>query len=188
MAALDKFLQLWYWIFNTPYYQVMIVKDMEKIKTIIQKVSSTEQGKDIAIIDRALKCAWWLIPEVCFRDGKKFLMTVDIENAVPLVEDIKIITEGDLFIKEISITRLTKAPLKYGEIEKSGKPKKFVEVYFPPTLLFEKMKGHFVRQTLAEPESPWAEKKWAIIGVGVCVVIIVFLVLQSGILNRVGGI
>ena len=34
MSALNE---LYYWIFNIPYYKVMVVKDMEKIKEITQK-------------------------------------------------------------------------------------------------------------------------------------------------------
>jgi hypothetical protein len=180
--------EMYFWIFNVPYYKVMVVKDMEKIKYLVQKVATTETGKDIAIIDRALKMAWWTMPEVCFRDGKKFLMTVDIENAVPLVEDTKVITTGDLFIKEISITRLTKASLKIGEIEKSGKPKRFVEVYFPPTLLFEKLNPHFVKEVLKNPPSAWEEKKWAIIGVFICLTVMLYFILQSGVLTRMSGV
>jgi len=184
MGIFDKFLQIYWWIFNKPYYKVTIVKDMEIIKTIVQRVDATERGRDIAIIDTSLKMAWWLMPEVCFRKGNVFLMTVDIENAVPLVEDIKIITQGDIFIREISIKRLTKAPLQVGGVEKSGKAKKFVEVYFPPTLLFEKTKAFMVKQVMAEPPNAWAEKKWAIIGVAALVVVAIFLVLQSGVLNH----
>jgi hypothetical protein len=174
--------EAWYWITNTPYYKVMVVRDMERIKYIVQKVATNEKGKDIAIIDRGLKKAWWIFDEYCFRDGKKFLMTVDIENAVPLVEEIKVITEGNMFIKEVSISRLTKAPIKMGEIEKSGMPKKFVEIYFPPTLLYEKLDAHFLTQILKGQPNVWEEKKMAIIAGVIGFVIIVYLILSSGIL------
>lgn len=179
--------EAYYWIFNIPYYKVLVVKDMEKIKYIIQKVSTTEKGKDIAIIDRPLKMAWWTLPELCFRDGKKFLMTVDIDNAIPLVEDIKVITEGNLFIKEISISRLTRAPVRPGEQPTSGKPKRFVEIYFPPTLLFQKIEAHFVKETLKNQPSKWEELKWAIIAGFAALVIIAYLFLQSGALNQMGA-
>ena len=175
--------EIYYWVFNIPYYKVMVVKDMEKIKELTQKVTSSEKGLDIAIIDKSSKMAWWILPELCFRDGKKFLMTVDIDNAVPLVEDIKVVTEGDLFIKEISITRLTKAPIRVGDIEKSGKAKRFVEIYFPPTLLFQKLNAHFVKETLSNPPSKWEELKYAIIAGVVGLVIIAWMVLSSGALN-----
>jgi len=184
MSALTE---VYYWIFNIPYYKVLVVKDMEKIKYIIQKVSTTEKGKDIAIIDRPLKMAWWTLPELCFRDGKKFLMTVDIDNAIPLVEDIKVITEGEMFIKEINISRLTKAPIKVGDIEKSGKAKRFVEIYFPPTLLFQKINAHFVKETLSNPPSKWEELKYAIIAGVIGIVIIFYMLIQSGALNQMGS-
>lgn len=183
----DALTEMYYWIFNIPYYKVLIVKDMEKIKYIIQKVATTEKGKDIAIIDKPLKMAWWTLPELCFRDGKKFLMTCDIDNAIPLVEDIKVITEGNLFIKEISISRLTKAAIKVGDIEKSGKAKRFVEIYFPPTLLFQKINAHFVKETLSNPPSKWEELKYAIIAGFAALVIIAYLFLSSGALTSMGG-
>jgi hypothetical protein len=184
---MHKITEFYYWIFNIPYYKVMVVKDMEKIKELIQKVSTTEKGMDIAIVDRSLKMAWWALPELCFRDGKKFLMTVDIDNAIPLVEDIKVITEGDMFIKEISISRLTKAPIKVGDVEKSGKAKRFVEIYFPPTLLFQKLNAHFVKETMSNPPTKWEEMKWAIIAGVVGVVIIFYMLLSSGTLSSIGG-
>lgn len=187
MSIYNNILEWYYWIFNTPYYRVTVVKDMEVIKSIIQKVTSTERGKDIAIIDPKLKMAWWTMPEVCFRSGKKFIMYVDIENAVPLVEDVKIITTGDIFIKEISIKRLTNATLTLGDVEKSGKAKRFVEVYFPPTLLFAKLRGHFITETIAEPPSIWQEKKEAIIAAVIGLVIIAYFVLNSGVLNNIRG-
>lgn len=183
MSALNE---IYFWVFNIPYYKVTVVKDMEKIKEIVQKVATTEKGKDIAIIDRSLKMAWWKLPELCFRDGKKFLMFVDIDNAIPLVEDIKVITEGNLFIKEMSIARLTKAQIRVGDIEKSGKAKRFVEIYFPPTLLFQKINAHFVKETLSNPPSKWEELKYAIIAGFIALVAIVYLFLQSGALNKLG--
>jgi hypothetical protein len=179
---------MYYWLFNKPYYKVTILKDMEKIKNIIQLVASTEKGKDIAIIDKSLKRAWWIMPEVCFRDGKKFLMHCDIDNAVPLVEDVKIITSGNLFIKEITITRLRKAAIEQGQKETSGKPIKFSGAEFPPTLLYEKISAYFVTQTVKPAPNVWEEKKWVFIAVAGAFVVIVYLILQSGILNKMNGV
>lgn len=184
--AIDVFTEAYYWIMNTPYYKMTVVKDMERIKTIIQKVTDTEKGKDIAIIDRGLKMAWWKMPELCFRDGKKFLGYLDIENAVPLIEDIKVETSGNLFIKEISITRLTQSKTEAG-LGKSGKPKKFIEIFFPPTLLFQKCEAHFVKEVLKNPESKWAELKWVFIAACFAAVAIAYLLLQSGALNNIGS-
>ena len=177
--------EIYYWIFNIPYYKVMVVRDMEKIKYITQKVATSESGKDIAIIDRQLKMAWWIMEELAFRDGKKFIMTVDIENAIPLIEDIRVITEGNTFIKEVSITRLSKAPIKAGEFEKSGKPKRFTELYFPPPVLFEKLNAHFVKEVIKMQPSKWEELKVAIIAGVIGMVIIVYLLLQSGALSSI---
>jgi hypothetical protein len=181
-------LEMYYWLFNKPYFKVMIVKDMEKIKTIIQLVASTEKGKDVAIIDKSLKRAWWIMPEVCFRDGKKFLMTCDIDNAVPLVENIKIITTGNLFLKEITITRLRRAQVKQGDKQTTGKPIKFVGAEFPPSLLFEKLGAFFVTQTVKPAPNAWEEKKWVFIGFAAALVIVVYLVLQSGVLQTMSAV
>jgi hypothetical protein len=187
MSIYNQLIEWYYWIFNTPYYRVTVVKDMEVIKTLIQRVTDVKKGKDVAIIDPKLKMAWWIMPEVCFRSGKKFIMYVDIENAVPLVEDIKVITTGDIFIKEISIKRLTNAPITLGDVEKSGKAKRFVEIYFPPALLFVKLRGHFITETMSDPPSLWDDKKEAIIAICIAMVIIAYMVLNSGVLNNMGG-
>ena len=177
--------EIYYWIFNIPYYKVMVVRDMEKIKYIVQKVATSEKGMDIAIIDRQLKMAWWIMEELAFRDGKKFILTVDIENAIPLIEDIKVITSGNTFVKEVSITRLSKAPIKIGEYEKSGKPKRFTELYFPPAVLFEKINAHFVKEVIKMQPSKWEELKTAIIAGVIGLIIIVYMVLQSGALTGI---
>jgi len=178
--------EMYYWIFNKAYYTVMIVKDMEKIKNIIQRVDDTEKGKDIAIIDTKLKKAWLKLPEVCFRDTKKFLMTCDIDNAIPLVEDVKIVQDAilkDTFIRELTITQLTSSKMLIEGV--TGKPKKFSNVTFPPTVCFEMLDGHFVKETLANPPSIWQEKKWVFIALIAGIVIIIWMILNSGVLNQV---
>lgn len=181
--------EIYYWIFNKAYYKAMIVKDMEKIKTVVQRVEDKEKGKDIALIDTKLKKAWFLMPEVCFRDTKKFLMTCDIDNAIPLVEDVKIVTDAvmkNTFVREISITRLTSSQFTLEELQRGkGNPKKFTAVYFPPQVLFEMLDGHFVKETLANPPSLWAEKKWVFIALIFGIVVIVYLLLNSGLLSGV---
>jgi hypothetical protein len=186
MAMFDSFYRFYWWIFNIPYYSVVIVQDMEKIKTIIQKVTDGKQGKDIAIVDRKLKRAWWKIPELCFRDGKKFIMYCDLDNAIPLVEDIKVETSGGIIIKRVTITRLKNTPIF--DIKK-GKPKEFSEITFPPTSLFMLIDGHFVKQIGSKPPSVWEEKKWTIIGVALVIALIVYMLLASGIFqpNQVVG-
>jgi hypothetical protein len=180
MSFFDNFYRFYWWIFNTPYYSVVIVQDMEKIKTIIQKLTDGKDGKDIAIIDRKLKRAYWKIPELCFRDGKKFIMYCDINNAIPLVMDSKIETTTGLITKKVTIDRLKNSPIFNS---KQGKPIQFNEIAFPPTVLFQIIDGHFVKQVSSKPPSVWEEKKWTIIGVAVCIVVIVYFVLSSGVLS-----
>lgn len=185
-------IELWYWLFNTPYYKVLVTKDMEKIKYIVQKVATKEKGKDAYIIDTKLKKAWWNMPEVCFRDNKKFLMTVDLDNAVPLMEESKLVTEGvmkDIFVREISIDRLTNSTLTLEDMKKyNGKPYKFAGASFPPQLLFEITKGTMVTNVLSNPPSAWEEKKWVFIAAVAGLVVVVYLILSSGVLNSMGGV
>jgi len=177
--------EMWYYIFNTPYYKVSVLEDMEVIKTIIQPVISKERGYDIAIVDKKLKKAWWKIPAICFRDGKKFLMLADIKNAVPLVEEVKVNTSDGLFVKEVTLTTLTE------EIDSrenhTGTGKKFVKIAYPPTMLFQELEAHFVRESIKNPPSKWEEQKWIWITLIIGVVIVVVMYLTSGKPMPLGG-
>lgn len=179
MAFFDKFYRLYYWIFNIPYFSVIILNDNEKIKTVIQKVTEGKKGKSIAIIDRKLKKAWAKKENRCYRDGKKFIMHVKLENAIPMIEDTQLLSTGDIIIKETN-----KKQLKNDIKEVLGLPIKFIEQdYFSSRMLFDLLDAFFLQQALMKPPSTWEEKKWTIIGVAICIVIIIYLVLSSGVLN-----
>jgi hypothetical protein len=145
-----KLIEIWYYIWATPYYKVTVINDMEKIKEIVQPVISKIKGSEFAIIDKKLKMAWWKIEGICFRDGKKFLMTVDINNAIPLVEKKKVETSGDLFVKELNMQMLIeeKADLR---AEGLGDGKKFVKISYPPTVLFQEVEAYNVKEVMSEP-------------------------------------
>ena len=180
MAFFDKFYRLYYWIFNIPYFSIIILNDNERIKTIIQKVTEGKKGRDIAIIDRKLKRAWAKKENRCYKDGKKFIMHAKLENAIPMIEDTQTISSGDIIVKEIKIKQL-----KNNIKETLGLPIKFIEQdYFSSRMLFDLLDAFFLKQALSSPPSVWEEKKWAIIGVAICIVIIIYLVLSSGVLNR----
>ena len=183
MAMFDAFYKLYFWVFNIPYYSVIVTSNGEKLKTIIQKVTDGKNGADIAIIDRKLKKAW--TKETIYKDGKKFIGVVNIHNAIALTEIPIIESEGDILIKETTTKKLKS---KLIDFKKDGVPMRLAEKdYFPSTILFEKLDGHFVKQTIAKPPNAWEDKKWAIIGVAVCVVVIFYFVLSSGVLKG-GGI
>jgi hypothetical protein len=149
-----KLIEIWYYIWATPYYKVTVINDMEKIKEIIQPVISKTKGYNIAIVDKKLKMAWWKIDGICFRDGKKFLMTVDINNAIPLIEKKKVETSGDLLIKEISMSQMIEENVDLRN-EKSGKGKNFVKIEYPPTVLFQEIEALFVKEVISEPPNKW---------------------------------
>lgn len=144
-----KFIEVFYWVFNIPYYRMMIVKDMEVLKILIQPVMANKKikGSEFAFIDAKGKRAWFKMPEACFRDGKKFIGILDVDNAIQLVEETKFKVDGDgLIIKEMTITQLKNNTIEITD-EKIGKMKKFVTA-FPTSLLFEICSSHFVVSAL----------------------------------------
>jgi hypothetical protein len=180
MAMFDAFNKFYFWVFNIPYYSIIVTSNGEKLKTIIQKVTDGKSGADIAIIDRKLKKAW--TKETIYKDGKKFIGVVNIHNAIALTEIPVIELKGDILVKETTTKKLKSQLIDF---TKDGTPMKLEEKdYFPSTILFEKLDGHFVKQTIAKPPNAWEEKKWAIIGVAICIVVIIYFVLSSGVLNR----
>lgn len=153
-----NFTELLLKLMNKPYYKVTVVNDMEVIKTIIQPAIDKRKGYDIAIIDKKMHKAWWKIDGICFRDKKKFLMTCDINNAIPLIEHKKVVTSGDLIIKEITMGQLVEQNADLRNIE-SGRGKKFLKIEYPPTVLFEELEGCFITDILAEPPNKLSEFK-----------------------------
>lgn len=154
-----KPIEMWFYIWNTPYYKVSVVEDMEVIKTIIQPLVSNKKGYDIAIIDKKLKMAWWKIPTICFRDSKKFLMIVDTKNAIPLVEETKVTSEGEFIVKEVTLSVLKESNID-NRITNAGKGKTFVKIQYPPTVFFQEIEAHYVKESLKNPPSKWEEQKW----------------------------
>lgn len=149
-----NFKEIYYWLFNIPYYKIMVVKEMEIVGHLIQKVIEKPKKKmdgfDIAIIDIKRKKAWLKMPENCFRDGKKFIGIVDIDNAIQLVDETKVQVEGSgIIVKEMTITRLKESVVEINNDK--GKMKKFVTA-FPAQLMFEMLEGHFVNLSLKNPK------------------------------------
>lgn len=158
-----KFIEMYYWIFNIPYYRIMVVKDMEVLKTLIQPVSASKKSKgaNIAFIDAKGKRAWFKMPENCFRDGKKFIGIVDVDNAIQLIDSERVIVEGSgLIVKEMTINQLKSNVISLKE-EKVGKMKKFVTA-FPTQLLYEICSAHFVTEALSNPKE---KTDWTLVAV-----------------------
>lgn len=180
MAFFDVFTRLYFWIFNIPYYNVIVINDGEKVKTIIQKVTDAEKGKDIAIIDRKAKKAWWKISDICFRDGKKFIMYVKLNNAIPLIADTETITTGKWLTKKVTISRLKNEPIFNVS---QGKPVEFTEIPMPPSDLFEIIDGFFVKQITAKPPSKWEEIRGMVLIIAIAVIIVAYFILSSGVMG-----
>jgi len=148
-----KFIEMWYWLMNIPYYRILVVKDMEVLKTLIQPVAGSKKikGSDVAFVDVKGKRAWLKMPESCFRDGKKFIGIVDVDNAIQMVEDTKVIVKDNgIIVKEMTITQLKSNLIELSD-EKRGKMKKFITA-FPTSLFFEMVSSHFVTMALVNPK------------------------------------
>lgn len=173
-----KLIEMWYYIFNTPYYKVSVLNDMEVVKTIIQPLVSNKKGYDIAIIDKKLKAAWWKIPAICFRDNKKFLMNVDLKNAIPLIEEKRVTSTGEFIVKEVTLSVLTQAQIDNST--KLGTGIKFVKAQYPPTMFFQEIESHYVKEATANPPSKWEEQKWIWITLIIAVAGVAIMYLTTG--------
>jgi hypothetical protein len=147
--------ELYYYFFNTAYYKIMVLKDGEKIKNVIQKVNETEEGRDNFIIIPSMKAAWFKLKDRCFRDGKKFLMFVDLNNALPLVIDSsELIVKENIFIKTVKVTKF-KIDETIQLDKNTGLPIKFVELTLPSTLLYQALEANFVKKINSEEKGKW---------------------------------
>jgi hypothetical protein len=172
-------IELFYYMFNIAYYKVMVVNGKEKIKYITQKEPSNEDGSEFFIINAKLKMAWFKLNDRCFTDGKKFLMTVDINNAIPLVCENSKIVEGEGLITKVIKNQKFKIDDKYHIDKDSGIPIKMVEITFPPTLLYQNMEAHFVKKVLASPKNKWDWLVIPLIVLFIVIGVVFYIYLQS---------
>lgn len=145
--------ELIYWIFNTPYYKVRVVKDMEVLNTIIQPVISTkDDNSSDFIISRKYHKGWIALTSHCFRDGKSFECYADLNNAIPLIEESKIKESKELlngFItKEVSITEV-KSNIAIN-FNRDIKVKKMREIQISPEFVFKLIEQKIVKEILTE--------------------------------------
>jgi hypothetical protein len=100
--------EIWYYIWNTPYFEVNIVKDNRIIKTLVQPIISNTNTEHIAVTWKN-KFAWFLLPTSSFTKKNKFVSYVDLDNCIPLIEESKISSSSsDLLITEKTIVTLKK--------------------------------------------------------------------------------
>ena len=150
---MDKITELLCYIQNKPYFVVYVLSNGRRVKRFIQIAADKEKATDLFLINKTLKSAWWK-PDAdgIVIDGLKFICFVDLNNAIPLI----IQEETDIKSDEI-ITTITKKTIVKEDIAKqksnpkSGKVKKFVEITFPPTVLFQKVEAHFIKEILSIP-------------------------------------
>lgn len=159
----DAFVEIYYYITGKPYFLVYVISNSRRIKKFIQLASSKQKGEDFFLINQSLKCSWWK-PETPILDGLKFITFVDLNNAIPLkIEKEIVFTDGEWLVKEQEKITISEDKEKQKLNKKSGKSLNLIEISFPPTLLFQKVEAHFVKETLSTPPSKWEELKWVFI-------------------------
>jgi hypothetical protein len=176
-----KLIEIWYYIWNTPYIEAHILKDTRIIKTLVHPIISNTTTGEMEISWKN-KFGWFILPNSCFIKRNKFISYLDLENCIPLVEETKVITEAsELLISEKTITTLKKAGVEIIDYntDKTGRQKIFKGAIIPPTVFHQMMSAHFIRETLRNPPSKWEEMKWAIIAAVVGLVIIAGLYITS---------
>lgn len=171
-----------YWIFNTPYYRIKIVKDMEVIKTITQKIAS-QNDKNISdfLISYSDRKAWSCLKNFCFRDGKAFECYADIDNAIPLVEETKITSiktyMAGLITREVSMTVLKNtSAINFG---KDVEIKKMKEITISPEFVFRQIDQKFAKDVLSADEFK-LDKKYILAALVIIAALYVWFVVLGG--------
>lgn len=155
--------EMMYYIMNKPYFKITVLSNNRKVKTFCQLASGKGKGEDFFIISKELKCAWFK-PQTPIIDGLKFITYVNLDNAIPLkIKTETKYTDNALTIKQEKILKISEDEDKQKIQYKDGKPVEFVEISFPPTILFQKVEALFVKEILAQPPSKWEEMKWVFI-------------------------
>lgn len=177
-----KLKEIWYYIWNTPYLEVNIVKDTRIIKTLIHPIISNTPTGHIAVSWKN-KYSWHILPTSSFTKRNKFVSYVDMDNCIPLIEESRVISEASaLLITEKTITTLKKSGVKIIDFntDTTGRQKIFKGAIIPPVVFHQMMSAHFVKETLRNPPSKWEELKWAIIAIVIGLVIIAIVYFSSG--------
>ena len=178
--------EIWFYIWNTPYIEAHILKDMRVIATITQKIIGAD-NEEVEIVYKR-KYGWIILPNIAFVKRNKFIMFLDLENCIPLMEEKKIIVEGDLFITEKTITVLKESGIEIKDFitDKSGRGKMFKGAVMPPTLFHQIISAHFLRETLKNPSDSWEAKKWIVIAIVLGIVVIGVTYLLTGKISPLG--
>lgn len=175
--------EIWYYAFNTPYMEVNIVKDMRIIKRFVQPILSNTNTGSIAVTWKN-KYAWIVLPSTSFTIKNKFIIYVDMDNCIPLIEESKVESySDDFFITEKTIIKLKESKIELVDFktDKTGKQKMFKSMLLPPLAFHQILSAHFIKEALRNSPSKWEELKWAIIAAVVGLVVIAGLYFTSGV-------
>lgn len=174
--------ELVYWIFNTPYYRIKIVKDMEILKTFTRKVleENDKNSSDFLISEDMRKC-WIALKNNCFRDGKAFECYADVDNCIPLIDSTKILEMkkymNGLITKEVSIKEVKiSSPIVYGQ---NVEIKQMREIPVNPEFVFRLVKQNIAQETLTE-HAMKIDKKYIIAALIIVVGLYVWFVVLGG--------
>ena len=183
----DVIMELIYYVTNKPYFKVFVISNGRRVKKFIQLADSKQKGEDFFLISKSLKCSWWK-PSYPVIDGQKFLTFVDLNNAIPLkFEQVIEYEDTEYFVKETKKINISEDVEKQFKNKKNGKPLELVEISFPPTLLFQKVEAHFVKEILSLPPDKWEQLKWVFIAGIIVVGFVAWQLMSSGTLQKIGG-
>jgi len=174
-----KLQEMWYYIWNTPYLETHILKDNRIITTLVQPIISNTKTGHIAVVWKK-KYAWLILSTSAFVKKNKFIVFVDIENCIPLIDSERIeTTTSELYITEKTIVSLKKSGVKIVDYntDASGRQKIFKGAIIPPVVFHQIVSAHFIHETLKNPPSKWEEMKMAVIAavVGLVIIAVVYM-------------
>jgi len=174
--------EFFYWMLNTPYYRVKIVKDMEILKTLVQPIlTRNDLNESDFIVSRDDRKAWSALKNYCYRDGKAFECYADADNAIPLIEDKKVIEVKEymkgIIVKEVSITEIKSSiSINYG---KDVEIKKMKEIAVSPEFVFRQIDQKITKDILSADEFH-LDKKWIIAAIILMAGLYVWFVVLKG--------
>jgi hypothetical protein len=170
------------WVFNVPYYRVKMVKDMEILKTIIQPIIiKNDKNESDFIVSPDDRKAWSALKNFCYRDGKAFECYVDIDNAIPLIEDKKVVEVKEylkgIVVKEVSMKEIKSSiSINYG---KDVEIKRMKEIAVSPEFVFRQIDQKITKDILSADE--WhLDKKWIIAALLIIAALYVWFVVLGG--------
>lgn len=179
---IDKIYALYWDFLQIPYFKVFVMKENTVIKVFNQRAITSQEGSDIALIDKANKMAWWINKDNV-RHKSRFMFFVNINNAMPLIINDKITTTelmDGLIIKEIKETKMKVDKNKKETTEKklkriiNGVPSKLAEISYPPTVFYQMIEAHFVVKITSKPKNKWEELAPVLIVVAIIVGLILW--------------